>query len=665
MATYAATILADHPAGYFRLDETSGTIANDLSGNGYNATVSGATLSQPGALVGDTDTCMQFTAGGGLTFPPALNPSTCNAATLEYWVNVGSGWHYVAIAIDANGTTLYYDGSATTSSGGSVLVGTNLDFSGSFTSGGYLDEVAIYHYKMSAGTALSHYLAGAASQAKTYVVSIAGSPVFVLAGSLSISSSVGRRSAASFTVRTTTATHFQQYQQVSITDQNGTLVFSGYITQPKAQKPGFQNSLIHSISCADQHFLADKRRVAATYTNKTCGYIAQDLVNQILSHEGVTVGAIYDGLTPSTTLYPSSTLYPGGNVGLIPQVNFVYCKVSEALDSLAQQASAAGVPYYWMIDQYKKLWFVPYTWTTNATVIDGTQIDHVYNPPSVQRQNPTYRNRQYGMGGTQQTVTQTETRKGDGNTQAWTMSFALASTPTITVNSAAKTVGIKGVDSGKDFYWAAGDPIVAQDTSATKLTGTDTLQVVYIGQYPAVVIAENDAQVALQASIDGTSGIIEEVDVDATQTSIANSFSKVGQLLTRYATQGIILEFTTQQTGFDQGQLATVNLPMFDLINTQMLIEEVTASDQTDAQNIWYTVKAIQGPYDTTWVDFFSKLLTQQQTANSINIGVGQSVTLLQSFTATATATATLNVSVYACPLPSATQYPSSTLYPC
>src|SRR6266699_4197612 len=149
----------------------------------------------------------------------------------------------------------------------------------------------------------------------TYTVLIGGLPVFVVAGTLSINSTIGKRSTASFTAKTDNNTHFQQYQQVSIYDNTSTLLFSGYITQPKETKPGFHPVLEHVITCTDQHFLADKRIIAATYTNMTVGTIVQSIVTNILSQEGVTVGHITDGATgtdlfPSLTLYPSTTLYP-------------------------------------------------------------------------------------------------------------------------------------------------------------------------------------------------------------------------------------------------------------------------------------------------------------------------------------------------------------------
>jgi hypothetical protein len=300
----------------------------------------------------------------------------------------------------------------------------------------------------------------------------------------------------------------------------------------------------------------------------------------------------------------------------------------------------------------------------NSTVVDGTQIEQVKSPCTVTRANPTYRNGQYILGGYQQTVSQTEVRKGDSTTQSWTMGYQLSAVPTITVNGVAKVVGLKGT-SGSDFYWAQGDAVITQDSGATKLTSSDTLQVVYIGQYPSVIYAQNSGQIAYQASIDGTSGIIEDVEQDATLTSLSNGLSEAGQLLTRYAQQGVQLQFTTLQTGFQQGQLVTVNLPNHNLNSAQMLIETVQASDQIDGINIWFTVTAVQGPYDVSWVDFFSALLKQQQPSNSINVGVGSSISILQSFTGSLALSANLTVNVYACPVVNTTLYPSTVLYPC
>src|SRR5258708_13346843 len=183
-----------------------------------------------------------------------------------------------------------------------------------------------------------------------------------------------------------------------------------------------------------------------------------------------------------------------------------------------------------MIDQNKQLWFVPYTAVINPTLVDGTQVNQDSNNlPVVTRANPTYRNTQYLLGGVSQTVTQTETRVGDGNTVSWPMSFDISTVPTVSVNTGsgyvAKTVGIKGVDTGKDWYWQKGPPLISQDSAGTKLRGSpnkDLLQVVYVGQYPTVIVSSNNAHITYEAGLDLTTGSCKEMETDRPRTALSN-----------------------------------------------------------------------------------------------------------------------------------------------
>jgi hypothetical protein len=245
------------------------------------------------------------------------------------------------------------------------------------------------------------------------------------------------------------------------------------------------------------------------------------------------------------------------------------------------------------------------------------------------------------------------------------MGYDISTVPTVKVNGVTKTVGIKGVDSGKNFYWNKGDATITQDSSGTVLTTSDTLQVTYVGQFPTVIIAQDSGQVGAQASLDGTTGIVESVQQDATISTLDNGLSEAGQLLTRYATQGTQLQFTTQDSSFAQGQLVTVNMPWHGLNNAQMLVSDVSASDQYDGINIYYSLTLVLGAYDVSWVDFFSKALKQQTPPDSINVGVAQSVTLLASFSGGMDVSANLTVHSYSCPIPSPTHYPSEDLLPC
>jgi hypothetical protein len=89
---YVATIVGDHPLAYWRLDETSGSVAQDRI-NGYNGQYNNVTLGLPGyAGLFDSDTAAGFGPGTasyvggiqGITFEAA---SDTTAFSLEAWVN--------------------------------------------------------------------------------------------------------------------------------------------------------------------------------------------------------------------------------------------------------------------------------------------------------------------------------------------------------------------------------------------------------------------------------------------------------------------------------------------------------------------------------------------------------------------------------------------------
>jgi hypothetical protein len=494
-------------------------------------------------------------------------------------------------------------------------------------------------------------------------VVIAGEARFCLAGTLSIESKIGKRSRASAQVRTTTAVHFQQDQRIQIFNADNILLFNGYLDRPREQKRDFNKFLTHTITAVDGHRLADKRTVSKVYLGQSAGASVYDIWNSVLRPEGITIGAIFDGPTPSQYLFPSEILYPSENmVASIPKAVFAYAKVSDALDALAKQASYSGIPYYWQIDENLQLWFVPYTSIRKDEIVDGTTIDE--DSVSVTRGNPAYMNTKWITGATVETSPQTETRKGDGETTSWEMAYPLARVPSVAVNGVAKTVGIQGVSTGKDFYWNAGSSSISQDMEATKLSSSDTLQVIYIGSFPTIFYAQDAAQVAYEADLDESTGIVEDVEEAATITSFEAGVNYVSEALARYAKQGVELEFETLDPSFQQGQLITVNLPDFALNMAEMLVESVTASDQRDGVNIWYMVRAIMGPVDTTWTDFFSKLLKKPQKPENISIGVSQVINVLQTFTATVKTSALLRVRAFGGLAPSNTRYPANDLYP-
>jgi concanavalin A-like lectin/glucanase superfamily protein/matrixin len=85
--SYRAAVLSDNPSGYWRLGEASGTTLYDETSNLSDGTYkNGPTLGTAGALSGDPNTAVTYSAGKYASIPnaPALNPT--NAITMEAWV---------------------------------------------------------------------------------------------------------------------------------------------------------------------------------------------------------------------------------------------------------------------------------------------------------------------------------------------------------------------------------------------------------------------------------------------------------------------------------------------------------------------------------------------------------------------------------------------------
>jgi hypothetical protein len=349
----------------------------------------------------------------------------------------------------------------------------------------------------------------------------------------------------------------------------------------------------------------------------------------------------------------TSTIATGGVA--LPDVVLNYGTVAESFDAITQKSGA----YWWQIDQWFRLWFQPYAaipapWDLTA---DGSGVvtDARYGTVHVKRGKPMYRNRQYIRGATGTTDAQTEDRKGDGTTTAFTFGFPFAKVPTVTLNGGAQTVGIKGLDTGKDWYWNQGDATLTQDSAGTVLISSDTLEVVYFGQYPLIIISEDSAEVTAQQTLEGgvTSGKVENIVEDTSLTTSDAAFQEASALLSKFAQKAVTLTFQTSRAGLAQGQLLHVNIPRHGLNDVDMLIESVHITDE-GGTIIWYDVTALLGPVNTSWVQFFGQLVSQSQAGNDvISVGASTALVIAADFDADYTSgeSASFTATVYACPL--------------
>lgn len=467
-------------------------------------------------------------------------------------------------------------------------------------------------------------------------VTISSLPVLTAKNSVGIGSSIGERSVCGFTVLDVYgANHYTKGMAVVVKSDVDAVLFTGVIDKVSEKRMSAGGGLTHSITCVNNSYKADKRIVAKAYEVALAGDIIRDFVDEVLAQEGVT--------------YTATSIQNGET---IEEAVFNYVRVSDAIEAIAEKTG-----YWWNIDNDSVLWFVEKATNVASWSLNG--IDTRVSGITVEENNPHYRNKQYIKGGKDITDPMTETRKGDGETKAFLLSFNVAKVPNVKLNTAVKTVGIRGLDIGKDFYWSKGSNTLSQDPSGTVLVASDSLEVTYQGEFEVVVISEAGDEIAIRQGIEGGSGIVEAVDDEPQTTTRDAAFQSANAKLKLYANAGRRIKFRSTEP-LAAGELFMVNLPIHAL-NASVLIESV--SIKQDGSMMYYQVTAAEGAAMGSWEKFFGKL-ANKGLALIIreNIIEDQVLITAKSFTKTWLSSAAPNI--YKGLIANGASYPSAATYP-
>lgn len=300
------------------------------------------------------------------------------------------------------------------------------------------------------------------------------------------------------------------------------------------------------------------------------------------SYTRVTLTSTDPTATPALTDLVMAALHPNINLGaLIPTASYLYTYISANMDDLAKKSNT-----YWKIDNSLNMIFALYQANPAPWVL--TDKDIMVNGLYLKNSGDLYRNRQI-ITGVIATGTDSETKVGDGTTRSWTLGGILVEAPTIYLNNQLQTVGIKGVDTGKQFYWTPNSAAIDQDSSGTILQNTDQLSFPdYVYQFSTSVVVDNTGQFpnttsqAQFAAISGGTGIVEDVvDVSSQSLNISAATFMANDLLQRYGVIGNELQFNTMRTGLAIGQAIPVFNPETSLNDALMLITEIDVTQKT------------------------------------------------------------------------------------
>lgn len=287
----------------------------------------------------------------------------------------------------------------------------------------------------------------------------------------------------------------------------------------------------------------------------------------------------------------SEDIDPGA---LISKGNYVNTYVSDNAADLNTQSTST----WWYVRANKSVVFRQRTATSAPWVLDsansGTYLNKKQGDLLVSGLNVTdsgdlYRNRQV-LTGVIGSVAVNKIFAGDGQTTTWNVDYPLTAAPTITLNGQIQSVGVKGVDTGRNFYYQSGSTAIDQDSSGTVLQGADALQVLGTGSFATDVTRDNATMgtfpntisQAEMAAIDGTSGIVENVtDVSSMNLDIAGAEAYGDQLLQKYGNPyAKTVTFQTYRPGLHPGQALTCFIPEQNCVGIQPLITQVGISAQ-------------------------------------------------------------------------------------
>jgi len=406
-------------------------------------------------------------------------------------------------------------------------------------------------------------------------------------GSLSISASLASRWVSAFRLKDFNKTSTVKVGQEVLIRHGAKTIFGGTVDRLSYLLPGNEDWRIISVQCVGFDQLADRKVVSGAFLDQPAGDIVKSLAEKI-AVDGVTTDAVQ----------------AGPNIG--GSIKFQSTKLSSALDRLADL-----VGYTWFIDHAKRLNFVERT--SFRAPYGITPTSRPYFELSYERTRRDYRNVQFVRAGKDLAASRTRKFEGNGTQTTFDVEAAIGAKPTVKVDAATKTVGIRGVDddndaAGFDWFWSKGERSISQNRTATPLSSTpEILEVIFQPLFSILLSVLDVAAISDRRDIEGGSGRYEAAasDAEIEDASLATSFGQV--FLRKHARINTIVSVRGDKTGIAPGQLQSISIPS-ESVADDFLIESVSIQEiGNDILNISY--KAIDNEQTGGWQEFFKRLI--------------------------------------------------------
>jgi len=352
-------------------------------------------------------------------------------------------------------------------------------------------------------------------------------------------------------------------------------------------------------------------------------YYGQDVSNATIFSR-VRFTSTDPTVTPQVNLLSMSVHDPAiQNGALIPQTNYSVLNgnritIAQICDDLIKQSgfTASATNFWWKIISNKMTFqqhqATPAPWV--LTPQGATSVDIVDSPaPMIDNVNATYRNSQWGTGGTD-IVAQSRSFIGNGTQTTFNVGFPIDSIGSITLNNATQTFGLSNVSTGLNWYYTQGQSTVVQDTSGTPINSAQTLTVAFNAQVSITANVQNPTEIARIAAVDQTTGIIDEGE-DMSGLNKQAMIAKCSGLVNQFGQQNKTISFTTNRSGLAVGQLLPVFAsPLgvfagaFLLIQVKISWRVVGIGGGAIVQSPRFECQGVAGPQVLGWLRYLSRL---------------------------------------------------------
>lgn len=344
-------------------------------------------------------------------------------------------------------------------------------------------------------------------------------------------------------------------QEVEIFDKvSGSFVkrFGGEIIGVSQTRTG-KGSYRYEVSCNDYSESGKKKLVAETYENMYAGEIIKDLVKDYAEEIG--------------TFYVEN-----GNLLAKYQFNYKY-----PFDCISELAELQG--WSWRVDCDRNIHFTPKSSTPAPRTLTDNVSDAEYFDLAIRPDKTQLRNRVIVRGGYYLSETYTQERVADGTQVSFNLDYEAYSPIKVYVSTGGayveKTLGIDNIDTGVDFVYNFNEKVIKNEDHAT-LSAGHKIKITYLYKIPVLVEQSRQASIDAMKLYEGGDGIYESLIVDESIMSKNIALKRAVAELDTYANPLVEGSFFTNQSGYQSGQLLSVNIPSRG-INEQYLIQQVNA----------------------------------------------------------------------------------------